>query len=291
MLQVVLLGGSKVFKMFPVLGNLVRTIYLSLLLPVYFKMIALLTKTKFRVIYRHSVLHKNFNPCLSDIDYSLIISEPSSEKLDVLVKYLGKKLRLKILDIPQIYLENEWSDLPDIDDKKMRVIRFFWYFRKQRWINEVVPQTSYETFKKELSNATINQEIFKYGKSKNVFHFSDLLLDFPVSGGPEVCFFSPYLELKDARRVMICGSKEYEFLLSILPFERPITDLPEEWIKIKKSLWKFEYLVSRSHFRVHLRLGEPCHRYKDLLRVLEQEYEGIFNEKLTASGEEFDYTP
>lgn len=279
--------GSKLFSLFPVLGNIVRFIYLRLVFPVYFLAIAKLTRTDFKIVYRHSVLNKNFNPFLSDIDYNLILLRGDEASLDHLVDLLGKH-RLRCLDIPQVYLPEEFAASPSIDDKNMWFVRLIWYCRKQRWINLKNPTGRYEKLKKELANNSIQRELLK--DTTLMFHFKaeDLKIDFPFAAGPELCLYSPYLEFVDQTRTLTCSLNQLEFIFSLLPGEEITYPLTDEQKEFKKQLWRFEYCVSRSHYRVHSRLGEDCSKFPEVLRRLEKKYVEIFNESLPNSGKEND---
>lgn len=279
------LFGIRFFNLFPWLGIIIKIFFLRIAFPLIFFQLKLKHKIKFSVKYRHSVLQRKFNPFLSDVDFSLVIEEQKS--VQNLIKCLKAYSKcLKVIDLPQIYYRAEYNVLPDIDSPKDRDIRFIWYFRKYAWI-QFDNKSPYEIYKKRLAFEKIESETLKTASRSEVLKTSDLLLNLPAIDGYSVCVYNNYLELKTRKRVLEMTHNELDFLISLLPGEPVLVELDENWKDFKKRLCIHEYLLSRSHLRLHseaLAVSET----RDYLRYLERTFRETFNEDLVMSGKEYD---
>jgi hypothetical protein len=281
-----MLWGAEFCRSYPVIGKCIRLLLLNVFLPLYFFSLKKKHNVDFKVYYRHSVLGADYNPFLSDIDYSFVTKSVSKDLIKDAVAFSRK---WKILDIPQYYLEDEFLSMPDIESTKNKWIRFFWYLRKFNWINQNSPITDYEIYKKERANKKIFSETLKHGDFSSPVNFSDLIFEIPKGHGPEVCLYSVYLGFVDTRRVLICQLEQFEFLISLLPGETPRKPLSSEWMDVKKSLWIHDFLLTRSHLRVHGTLEAPSDVWTGYLRNLETGYEILFQEKIVMAGAQYDF--
>lgn len=280
----ILVGGVKFFIFFPSFGAFVQRVYILLLFPLISGILKLKHGSGFQLVLRHSILKKKFNPFLSDIDYSLVIDN-GFQKLDELTHDLICLNGLKIFDLPQIYLKDEWRILDSFSDETKERIWFIWNVRKYGWLNSKPISSEYESIKKNfaIQNCeSLNGKIIS-GEICSVKDFG-----FRKSVGPQLCLYIPYLEIKDKTRIMICDLDELNHLVSLLPGEVPEASLDQDSFDFKRALWISEYLLSRSHLRLNTRRGEDCGHFKEWLRFLEEKYELIFQEKIVASGSNLD---
>ena len=278
-----LLVGRKVFSLLPGVNTFLKFLYVHVLFKCLKSAVQITYGTNVKLVLRHSILGTKFDPFFSDIDYSVIVPR-GFPKIDNLICFLLRANKLKIFDIPQVYLEEEWERLSQISPENFEKIEFVWHFRKIAWIKSNKKESAYEVQKKEralnISSEFVNRMISEL-RTKGRFPGFDPEL-------PQVCLYSNYLEVFSEDRIYIMDIAQLDWIISFLPGELPRTNQSETSELLKRDLWVHEYLLSRSHLRVHSRKGGNVDHYKPWLRYLEQTYFKIYNSELVSAGEEFD---
>ena len=278
-----LLSARKMLSWVPGLNAALKFFYVHVL----FKGLKYAIQTRFgnkvKLVLRHSILGNKFDPFFSDIDYSVIVKKDFS-KMDDLVGFLIKVNKLKVFDLPQVYLEEEWERLNLISPENLEKIEFVWHFRKIAWIKSEGKNSLYEVQKKEralnISSTFVDKMIDELRTKGRLPGFNPNL--------PQVCLYSHYLEVLSKERIFIMDIVQLDWIISFLPGELPRINQSTSSDLLKRDLWIQEYLLSRSHLRVHSRTESNVDHYKPWLRYLEQSYLDIYKDTIVNAGEEFD---
>lgn len=269
--------GGALFERVPLLSRNAQIFYVKILFPLFRIVVGLRFGGKVKLELRHSVLKKTFNPFFSDIDYVAIVSPQLEHKVSEVARFLlfiSKKCR--VLDVPQIYWEREWNFLSQVPKEIQDQLTFFWHFRKVSWMKKEAPKNAFEGHKKKRALEISGKIIFKENIQEGTVSVNQLNLPLPEfsSSGAALCFYSPFLELVDEKKVLLCSQEEFSFLLSLLPGELNYVELSDKWTDLKRHLWIQECLLAQSHARVH---GlEPKNDFT--IRHLEESYEKVFKE-------------
>lgn len=279
-----MISGIKFFDAFPFLGNTVKWFYTKILFSIVKKTLRIKYGDGFDLVLRHSILKRSFNPFLSDIDYTVIINR-EFDSTDDLLKTLIHLTHFKIFDYPQVYLREEWEELQSYGLKAHERFNFMWNVRKVGWLAQKNMTDLYEEIKKTRA-LKISQDYI----SKDIHHWTVGKENFPTFNPelPQVCPYIPFLEMTSPERSMVYDVNQLMFLISLLPGEENWVELNQDCLDFKRKLWVYEYLLSRSHLRIHSRYSKKFEYYKTWLRDLEKKYQQIFSGEIILQGEEHD---
>ncbi len=210
-----------------------------------------------RVLVRHSVLEKEFNPFLSDLDLTIVVPDEQSIKSVALA--IPQLLTLfPMLDVPEIHTAQEEARLEQLQLKWSKLFLEVWFLRKLGWIKRDLRLNTeeFEVRKLEISLKKIEKKLGMTPWQQEVQLNSFEVLSSIIQHEEDVvmvCSRLPYLAIEGSGDlIMILSHKEFTRFTSFFPNEKEVEGQSLEWYEAKRALAYYELLLAKNKLRLTL---------------------------------------